>query len=118
MDDPQSQLLPLLLLVNCNIFNMPDASQSTQELSLDKDTPNADNTVGRFVDYNNGVVGARSVTHGRELSDPCGFTWVCDDSQNFKDRQMSSVVVCGGQRADLIDNVSEVYMQMNQLSHT
>ena len=49
LDNPQPQLLPLLILVHRNIFNMTDASQAPQELALDKHRTNSDDTTAENV---------------------------------------------------------------------
>ena len=49
LNNPQPQLLPLLVLVHRNIFNMTNASQAPQELAFDKHRTNSDDTISRLV---------------------------------------------------------------------
>ena len=56
LDDAQTELLPLLALVHGDIFDMPHTAKPTQELAFDEDGADRDDTVGRLVDDDDGVV--------------------------------------------------------------
>jgi len=78
MDDPQSQFLSLLFLVDCDVLDMPYTAKSPQKLALHEHRPNSDNSVGCFVDDDQCVVYPRGSAHGVELCDPFGFAWISD----------------------------------------
>lgn len=45
IDDPQSQLLSLLLLVDRNVLDVPDGAQAPQELALHKHSTDSDDNI-------------------------------------------------------------------------
>ena len=57
INNSQTNLLPLLRLIDGDIFNVADESQVTQEFPLDENTAGADDTVGLFVDDDDEEVG-------------------------------------------------------------
>ena len=57
INNPQPNLLPLLRLIDSDVFDVPDESQVAQEFPLDENTTGADDTVGLFVDYDDEEVG-------------------------------------------------------------
>jgi len=79
LDNSQSQLLPLLLLIHRNVLNVPHASQAPQELAFDENTADSNDLVGPLVYYDDWVVCARGGTHGIELRDPGSFSGIGDD---------------------------------------
>jgi hypothetical protein len=46
LNDPQTQLLPLLVLVHSDVLYVTDAAQPSKELALDEEGTDADNRVG------------------------------------------------------------------------
>ena len=76
LNDPQSQLLPLLVLVHSNVLNVTDTPKAPQELALNEHTADSDYTVCVLVDDDELVVRSGCGPHGVELLDPCCLTRV------------------------------------------
>lgn len=76
LDNPQPQLLPLLVLIHRNILNMPNTSQPSQELPLHKYRADRNDTIGRLVYNDNRVIGLGCGTHGIELRYPGIFSGI------------------------------------------
>ncbi len=101
LNDPQTELLSLLVLVDRYILDMSDASQATQELAFYEHASHTDDAVGCFIDDNNRIVCLWGSAHGVKLGDPCRLAWVCHDCQDGKYVEVATMVVGGCQRADL-----------------
>jgi hypothetical protein len=105
LDDAYPELLSLLLLVHGDILNVAHAAQSAQELALDKQRASAYDSVRRLVDYNERVVRLRGRAHRIELGDPRRFTEIGRDSENRKDCEMPSTMVCGREWSNLREKI-------------
>ena len=57
INNSQPNLLPLLRLIDSDIFDVSDESQVTEEFPLDENTTGADDTVGLFVNDDDEEVG-------------------------------------------------------------
>ena len=99
MDDPKTELLALLFLVNGYVLNVPNASQSTEELAFDEESADANDTVCGLVDHDNGVIGISRSLDGVKLGQPCIFTGVGDNSEDFEHIEMPALVVGGSERS-------------------
>lgn len=53
LNNSQSQLLPLLSLINGNILDMPNSTEISQELLLNENVPSCDNLVGALQNNDN-----------------------------------------------------------------
>lgn len=94
LDDAQADLLPLDILVDRDVLDVSDAPESAQELALNEDTTDADDSVRVAVDYDECVVGVRAVLLLVELRNPGLFAGVCDHGQHRQDLQVPTSVVC------------------------
>lgn len=81
-DDPQPKLLALLILVDGNVLDVANAAKPAEELALDEDGADSDDTVGVLVDNDDSVVGARCGTACLELRAPRFLAWVRDDGED------------------------------------
>lgn len=101
LDDADAQLLPLLLLVDRNILDVPHAAEPAEELALDEQRAGADDAVRLLVDDDERVVRVRRGAHGIELGDPGGFAEVGRDGEDGEDGEVAAPVVGGREGADL-----------------
>lgn len=79
LDDTQAKFLALLTFIYGDVLDVTDASETTEEFTLDEEGAYSDDLVARLVEDYDGIVGARGYAHGVELIDPCCFTEVVDD---------------------------------------
>ena len=106
LDDPQPELLALLGRVHGDVLDVAHAAEPAEELALDEDGADGDDAVGRAVDNDDGVVGARGRAEGVELRAPSVLAGVCDDGEDGEDVEVAALVVRGRERADLCAEVS------------
>lgn len=93
LDDPQPELLPLLALVDCDILNVADAAETSEELAFNEDAADGDDSVCRFVDDDERVVRVRCGAHGVELRLPCCLAWVGRHGEDAEDVEVATAVV-------------------------
>jgi hypothetical protein len=101
LDDPEAQLLALLVLVYCDVFNVTNSAQTTKELALDKKRTRADNDVGLTVDNHQTIVGMRCGAQVLKLPTPRVSTRVSDDCEDGEYVQMATMIIRRGKRANL-----------------
>lgn len=82
INDAYPQLLPLLLLIDRDILDVPHAPEPAQELALDEQRARADDAVRRLVHDDERVVRLRRGAHGLELRDPGGLAEVGGDGEH------------------------------------
>ena len=104
MNHPQPQLLPLHVLANCNILNVPDASKPTKELLLNEDGASGHHPVGSLLHDGDNVVCLRFGA-GREQGFEVGLVGLearvrhlREHLQNF---EVAALVVVDCKRSDL-----------------
>jgi len=56
LDNPQAKFLSLHALIDGNIFDMPDSTETANELTLEEDGADTDEGVGGTVNDNNGEI--------------------------------------------------------------
>ena len=93
LDDAQPKLLALLALVDGDVLDVADGAEPAEELALDEDGADGDDAVGRAVDDDDGVVGARRRAEGVELRAPGVLAGVCDDGEDGEDVEVAALVV-------------------------
>ncbi len=64
---------------------MPDTAEPTQELALDENGTDADDTVRVLVDQHDGVVCVHGGFDSVELRPPGFFAVVCNDCEDLQD---------------------------------
>jgi len=79
LDDTQTELLPLLAFVYCDILDVTHASKSSEKLALDEYSAYSNDLVAGLVEDDDGIVGVRRLPHGVELVDPSSLSKVVDD---------------------------------------
>jgi hypothetical protein len=92
LNNPQTQFLPLLPLLNSNILNMSDQSQLMDKLALDDQTARSDDTVVPVTDDQHVILvvaGGDPVESGI----PCFLADVADGCQHAQDVQVAPVEV-------------------------
>ena len=72
LDDPQPELLPLLLLVDRDVLDVPHAPEPAQELALEEHAARADDAVRGRVNDDDGEVRLWRGLHRAELLAPGG----------------------------------------------
>lgn len=104
MNHPQTQLLPLHVLADSDILNVPDASKSTKELLLKEDGPSGHHSVGRLVHDGDHIVCLRfrvGREHGLEMGLVGLEARVRDLREHLQDFKVPALVVVDCKRPDL-----------------
>ena len=111
MNHPQAQLLPLHVLADGNIFDMPDASKSTKELLLDEDGTARDHSVCSLLYNGDNVVCLRfgvGGEHGFEVGLVGLEARVCDFREHLQDFEVPTLVVIYCEWSDLCGTLVSV----------
>jgi len=82
LDDTHAKLLALLAFIDGDVFDMTDASETTEKLAFNEGGAYCDDLVARLVEDDDGVVGTRGCAHGVELIDPGCLTEIIDDGKD------------------------------------
>ena len=101
LDDALTEFFALLALVDGNVFNVPDAAETAEELAFNENAADTDDTVTGIVDDDEGIVCFWDGAHGVELVHPGCFTEVVDDGKHGEDVEVTAFVVRRCKGADL-----------------
>lgn len=101
LDDALTELLALLILVDGNVLNVTDGTETAEELAFDEDTADANDAVAGVIDDDEGIVRAGYCAHGVELVHPGCFAEVVDDGKNGENIEVTAFVVCRREGTDL-----------------
>ncbi len=101
VDDLQPDLLPLLFLVDRDVFDVTNETKSTQKFTFDEDASDADDGVRCLVYDDQRVVRVWARALAVELLHPRLLSKIADDSQDRKNLEMTTPIIGRCQRADL-----------------